>query len=413
MSILKAMNIGLSGLAANGTAMSIIGDNISNVNTIGYKGSRANFGDVLAQTTLGIGDGVQLASVQQDFSQGSMELTGNALDLAISGRGFMMVNGVVDGSERTAFTRAGQFVLDSDGYISTMDGMKLQGYTADANGNIGGGLGDLQVGMLSTPPNATTEISTAGNLDPSAEIITGGFDVTDPGGTSSFSTSVTVYDSLGNEIPVDVYYTRTGPNQWEYNVVVDEEYTGGTAGTLQVLDTGTMTFDTDGELQAPTNTSFTFNPIGATQPQSITLEFEGSTQYAGENSMRALEQDGYAAGELRGVQIDPDGTIVGIFSNGENQTVGQVATADFRAMEGLERLGNNLWGETRASGEPLVGAPGSAGLGSVVSGALEQSNVDLAHQFVKMIAVQRGFQANSKTITTGDQMLQEVMMLKR
>ena len=414
MSILKAMNIGLSGLNANGLSMGVIGDNIANVNTAGYKSSRAEFADILARTTLGIGDGVGVTSVQQDFGQGTVEMTGNALDLAISGEGFMILNGTVNGVEGDFYTRAGQFVVDNEGYIASSSGLRLQGYGVDSDGNIAGTPGDLLVAGSTAPPSPTSEITTALNLDPNSEIIAGGFDITDPGASSNYSSSVTVYDSLGNEIPVDIYYTKTAAGTFEYNAVVDGAYlNGGTPGTPQVVDTGAITFDTDGNMTSAMPPAFTLDPLGATTPQSIQLDFDGSTMYAGENTVRSLAQDGFAAGELAGIDISPDGTISGVFSNGETLTLGQVALADFTAPQGLERQGGNLWAATRESGEALVGAAGSGGKGTMVAGAIEGSNVDLAHEFVKMIAVQRGFQANSKIITTGDSMLTEIVNLKR
>lgn len=413
MSLMKSIRIGMSGLDANSRALGVVGDNIANANTAGFKASRANFADVLAGTQLG--SGVQIGSYQQNFAQGDMEMTGNALDLAISGPGFLMVKGEVGGQEGTFYTRAGQFMLDADGYVTSPGGLRLQGYGTNEKGDVNmGALGDLQLGNMKQPAKSTESIDIDLNLSATETPITDPFDPANPTETSHHSTSVTIYDSVGRPIDAEVYYTMTAPGEWSYNVLVDgESLDGGTAGTAQAITSGTLSFDTDGNLTTHTPGATTFNPINATQPQTLAFDFEGSTQVAGDSSLRALSQDGYAPGELRDIEINDRGEIIGIFSNGENQTVGRVAMTDFQAPEGLNRLGGNLWGATAQSGEALVGAPGTGKMGGLVSGAIEGSNVDMSYEFVKMIAFQRGFQASSKSITTGDQLLNEVINLKR
>lgn len=415
MSLMKSINTGLSGLNANTRGLGVVGDNIANANTAGYKSSRANFADMLAGTTLGIGSGVGIGSVQQQFTQGDLEMTGNALDVAISGPGFLMVEGEVGGREGSYYTRAGQFVLDNEGFISTPEGLRLQGYGVDGSGNVDlAQFGDLQVGGQKLPPQATSTIDFKLNLDPAEEVIADPWDPANPGETSNYSSSVTVYDSLGNAIEADVYYRKTGANSWEYKVLVDgEDVSGGAAGTPEEIASGTLDFDTDGELTTHTPAATNFLPVDATQPQDIAINFTGSTQVAGDSSLKSLSQDGYAVGELRDIVIEQDGTITGIFSNGENADIGRVAMADFQAPEGLERLGGRLWQATPQSGEAIVGAPGTGKFGAVISGALESSNVDMSHEFVKMIAYQRGFQASSKAITTGDQLMAELINIKR
>lgn len=413
MSLMKSINTGLSGLTSNSRALGVVGDNIANANTVGYKSSRANFADVLAGTT--IGSGVGVSSVQQQFSQGDLQSTGNALDMAISGKGFLMVNGEVGGQQGSFYTRAGQFTLDKDGFISTPGGLRLQGYGLNDAGDVDlAQLGDMQVGNQTLDPAATTSVDIGLNLSSDAEVLADPWDPTKPGETSNYSTSTTVYDSLGNPIDADVYYRKTGANSWEYHVMVDgEDQQGGTPGTPTEITSGTLDFDTAGALTTHTPNAVTFNPPGATQPQDIAFDFEGSTQVAGDSALKSLSQDGYAVGELRDIIIEEDGTITGQFSNGENAAVGRVAMADFAAPDGLARAGGQLWAATPDSGEALVGAAGTGKLGSVISGALESSNVDMSHEFVKMIAYQRGFQASSKSITTGDQLMNEVINLKR
>ena len=415
MSLMKSINTGLSGLNANTRGLGVVGDNIANANTVGFKSSRANFADMLAGTTLGIGSGVGIGSVQQQFSQGDFEMTGNALDVAISGPGFLMVNGEVGGREGSFYTRAGQFVLDNEGYVSTPEGLRLQGYGVDANGEVDlAKFGDLDVGGQKLPPKATSGIDLELNLDAGEEVRADPWDPANPGDTSNYSSTVTVYDSLGNPIEADIYYRKTGANSWEYKVLVDgETVSNGTPGTPSEIASGTLDFDTEGELATHTPAATNFQPVDATQPQDITIDFTGSTQVAGDSSLKSLAQDGHAVGELRDIIIEQDGTITGVFSNGENADIGRVAMADFQAPEGLERLGGRLWRATPQSGEAVVGAPGTGKMGAVISGALESSNVDMSHEFVKMIAYQRGFQASSKAITTGDQLMSELINLKR
>jgi flagellar hook protein FlgE len=293
--------------------------------------------------------------------------------------------------------------------------LRLQGYGVDANGEVDlAKFGDLDVGGQKLPPQATSGIDIKLNLDAGEEVMADPWDPANPGDTSNYSSTVTVYDSLGNPIEADIYYRKTGANSWEYKVLVDgETVSNGTPGTPSEIASGTLDFDTEGELTTHTPAATTFQPVDATQPQDITIDFTGSTQVAGDSSLKSLSQDGFAAGELRDIIIEQDGTITGVFSNGENADIGRVAMADFQAPEGLERLGGRLWRATPQSGEAVVGAPGTGKMGAVISGALEASNVDMSHEFVKMIAYQRGFQASSKAITTGDQLMSELINLKR
>lgn len=414
MSLMKTMNIGMSGMGANGAAMSIIGDNIANVNTVGFKASRARFQDLMANTMLGIGDGSKMAGAQQQFGQGSLEMTGNALDLSVAGGGFLMVKGMQGGQEQTYLTRAGGFALDADGFVTSPEGMRLQGYSADADGNISGTLlGDLEVGNATSPPSASTSATMRVNLDAGTEA-THTFDPADAANTSDHSSDVTLYDSLGNEIPAVAYYVKTGAGTWETHVMVDGGDTeGGTPGTPVEVGSGTLTFDESGNLTSTDAIDLSFTPAGLSGAQTVSLSLTGSTQVAGPSTNDFASSNGYAAGELSGIDIADDGTIMGIFSNGEQQALGQVAIASVGSPEGLERIGGNMWRSTQQSGDVVAGAPGTSGRGALVSGALEGSNVDLAYEFTKMIAVQRGFQASSRTITTGNEMISEAISLKR
>ena len=422
--MISALYTGVTGLAANSQELAVIGDNIANANTIGFKGNRAAFEDALAQSMIGglggsgSGLGVQLQAVQRILTQGALVSTGLATDLALQGSGFFLVSGSHAGRAGQFYTRAGQFTIDAGGYLVNLDGLRVQGYAADANGAIVNTLGDLVVGTASSAPNATGEIRIHANLQADAEI-PAAWDVNDAAGTSNFSTSVTVYDSLGKAHAVEVHYRRNDVGEWEWHAVADGGgLQGGTSGTPTEIASGTLTFDADGRLTGSTQSS-NFNPAGASGPQALSFDFGtpgstgGLTQFADPSAVTFIGQDGYGAGELTGVSIDPQGRIMGAFTNGQSRVLGQVAVADFQAPDQLERLGGNLFGRTPAAGEPTVGTPGAGGRASIAAGALEQSNVDLATELVKMITAQRGFQANSKTITTADQLLSDLISLKR
>jgi flagellar hook protein FlgE len=418
------MYTGVSGLEANSTDLSVIGDNIANANTIGFKGGRAAFEDALSQSLIGggqVGLGARVQAIQRLVTQGALTNTGLATDLAIQGGGFFVVRGNHNGADGQFYTRAGQFTIDRDGALVNLEGLKVQGYQADATGNITGTLGDLQVGSVSSPPRATANVTLRGNLDAAATAPTAAWNVATPipmpgtaaaPGNYNFSTSTTVYDSLGKAIPVDVYFRKTAAG-WDWYATTDGgNLTGGTAGTRTQIATGAFTFNTSGVLTSA-NPTATFQPIGAVNPQTLTLDVSGMTQFAGPSAMSFMSQDGFSAGDLARISIDSKGVVLGTFSNGQNRALGQVALADFEAPDRLERLGGNLFGEMPGSGQATIGLAATGGRGSVVAGALEQSNVDLATEFVRMIAAQRGFQANSKTISTADQLLTELMALKR
>ena len=427
MSLTTAMFSAVSGLDNNSTDLSVIGDNIANANTIGFKGSRAAFEDALAQTLIGgagqRGLGSRLQAVQRMITQGALTNTGMATDLALQGKGFFVVKGEHNGVDGQFYTRAGQFTVDDSGYLVDLQGLRVQGYLADDLGTISQGMGDLMVGSAPASPRPTGDVTLKGNLQADA-VVPAAFDATQASATSNFSTSTTVYDSLGTAHQVDIYYRRSGAGTWEWHALSDGGgLTGGTAGTPTEIASGTLTYDTSGNLADMTQTS-NFTPLGSVNPQALNFNFgdptaasgtgaKGLTQFASPSTVTFMNQDGYASGELARISIEADGTIMGAFTNGQSRALGQVALADFEAPDRLERLGGNLYGEMPASGQPTLGAPGNGGRGSVVAGALEQSNIDLATEFVRMISAQRGFQANSKTITTADQLLNELIALKR
>lgn len=431
MSIIRSLNTGASGLRAHSDALSVVGDNIANVNTVGFKKERAIFSDILGRSIAGAGAlpgagaGSRISHVEQLFTQGALMTTGAQTDLAISGNGFFIVNGNVDGVQGSFYSRAGQFAFDADGYVVNPDGLRLQGYPANPDGTVSAALGDLRVEGGTVAARATADVDMTVNLDSREATPAQPWDPANAGATSNYSTTTTAYDSLGNAHEVTVYFRNNGGNNWEWHAMVDGgETTGGTAGVPVEVGSGTLAYTTDGALQTETTTPAPVDFTGATAGQTLTFDFgqsiteggtgrDGSTQYAADSSVESLRQDGYSAGAVSGVQVAADGTVTGVFTNGQRRTLGQVALADFQAVEGLERAGKSLWAVSRDSGEPLVGAAGSGGRGSLVAGALESSNVDIGQEFVDLIAYQRGFSANSKIITTADEMYQELVSLKR
>ena len=432
MSILRSMNTGASGLRAHGSAISVTSDNVANVSTVGYKRQRGVFSDVLGRSideSVGAvpqsGAGSRLSHIQQMWAQGALLTTDNPTDLALSGNGFFVVNGSSGGIDGNFYTRAGQFELDNEGLLVNTDGLRLQGYMANPDGTIAAELTNLDMAGESIPATATTTADIAMQLDANESVIALAFDPSDPN-TYNESVGLTTYDSLGNAHDTTIYFRKTGAGAWEWHAGVDGgEIVGGTAGTPFIGATGTLTFTTEGALDTETPGASSFDFINATAGQSIAFDFgdaittdggsglEGSTGFAAESNVTGLGQNGFASGTVAGLSIDGDGMITGVFTNGQRRTLGRVAVADFTAVDGLQRMGGNLWTETLESGEALVGGAGTGSRGSIVSGALEQSNVDLGQEFVDLIAFQRGFQANSRVITTADEMYGELVNLKR
>ena len=431
MSILRSMHTGASGLRSHSSAIGVTGDNIANVNTTGFKRARGVFEDILGRSIAGsnaspmAGAGSRLAHIEQMWTQGALLTTDSPTDLALSGNGFFMVEGNAGGMQGRFFTRAGQFHIDQAGFLTNPNGMQLLGYPAQADGSVGAQLGALQVGGGTLPANPTTSGDISVNLDANTPVDPA-FDPADPSGTSSFSTSMTVYDSLGNSHDVTIYFNKDAANSWNWHAMVDgAEITGGTPGVPFEGAAGTLTFTTDGELDTEAITVNNFDFAGATPGQTITFDFGdaittdggsglgATTQFGSPSTTAGLGQDGYSAGTVSGISIESDGTVTGVFSNGQRRTLGQVAVADFASEHGLERAGQGLWVDTAASGEPLVGAASTGGRGSIVAGALEGSNVDIGREFVDLISFQRGFQANSRIITTADEMYGELVNLKR
>lgn len=530
----------LSGLNGASTDLRVIGNNIANASTVGFKKSRTEFADIYAYAGVGavanpIGSGVRVASINQQFTQGNIEFTDNNLDLSVSGSGFFMLS---DNGE-SLYTRAGMFGADRDGYIVNSQDQRLQGYLADASGNVTGAIGDLWLDTSDIAPQETTSIAPGINLDASAsipvqpfstsavtlagtsldetagtyttpnfsvfdsygneytnasiqftytgvspvwdaELLIGGASTVPPTtatniniGTDTFnfswdpdiggpqqpisidvgtagiaslaggandltasgdgrvqlafdandastynnSTSLTIYDSLGDSHLASMFYRKTGvPNVWETYLSVDGNLIPG----AQPNGSDLMTFGSAGELQSingtlipPSSLAYaSYDPLNGSSPINLTMDFSSFTQYGGGFNVTSLSQDGYATGRLSGVDVDDSGVLLARFTNGQTSVLGQVALANFSNPQGLGQVGDTNWTETYSSGSPLVGQPGSSSLGLVQSGALEGSNVDLTEQLVNMITAQRNFQANAQVISTADQITQAIINIR-
>jgi flagellar hook protein FlgE len=359
------------------------------------------------------------------FTQGSLSNTGVSTDLALNGDGFFVVKGTVDGITGNFYTRAGQFNINNMGFLTNSSGLEVQGYAANPNGTLQASVSSLQVPTSALSPHATEAMTVTANLDSNSVAPVAAWDITDPSSTSNFSTSMTVYDSLGNGHTMDIYFRRTVTNEFEYHVVASgDDLVPAAPGTNVEIGSGTLVFDSNGALSSETASNISVSFAGATGPQAISLDFGesiaeggtglgGTTQFASANSVSAQSQDGYASGEFAGVAVDGTGLVQGLYTNGQKIAIGQLAIAKFRSNDGLGRAGQNLWIETRDSGTAALGAASSGGRGAISAAALESSNVDLAEEFVGLIQHQRSFSANSRTITTADEMLQELINIKR
>ncbi len=400
---------GLSGLSASAKAIDSVGNNIANSGTVGFKSATTAFADVFAATMGGanqIGIGTAIASINQQFTQGNITVTNNALDLAINGSGFYRLSN----HGAITWTRNGQFNVDKDGYIVNANGARLTGYLANANNVIVPSTpAEIFINTSDLQPQPTGQ-SGAGleiglNLDSRETVIAATFDINDPT-TYNSSTSATVYDSLGNPHLLSLYFKKTGPGAWELYTSLD----GGPASAATPL-----TFSATGALTAPANGIIAQShaiATGATTPLDYDLNLTGSTQYGSIFGVNSITQDGYTSGRLSGLSVASDGTIQGRYSNGQTRDLAQVVLGNFNNPNGLLSLGNNQWAETADSGQPLVGVPGSGSLGVIQSAAVEESNVDLTAELVNMITLQRAYQANAQTIKTQDAILQTLVNLR-
>ncbi len=413
-----SFSIALSGLTADTAALDIVGNNLANLNTTGYKDSTASFYDLLSQSAGGgaiqIGGGVSATFSQRQFTQGSIQLSGGAFDAAIQGNGFFIVR---DKAGDTLYTRAGNFELDANGNLVTSTGQTVQGWMS-SNGvvNTSGAISNITIPANSLhTPSATTQFTV--NLNLQSDGVVG-----QPNG--SFSAPVQIVDSLGSKHTLTVSFTKTGANQWDYSVTIPgEDLTSGTAGTPSQLAKGSLTFDTNGNLKTPAAPGAVAVAItglgdGASDMNlnwNLYSAVGGSTltQFAQPSAISATSQDGVAAAEITQVSMANGGAIIAHYSDGSQQTVGQLAVAAISNPGSLLSVGQNNFELGADTASPAVGAPGTGSRGSIQGGALESSNVDIATEFTNLIVYQRSYQANSRVISTMDQLTQDLLNLKQ
>lgn len=385
--------IAASGLNAVNEQLDGISNNIANAGTVGYKSESTQFSAMYADSQA---MGVSVSGTAQSISRGgSMVSTGNNLDLAINDDGFFVM---CDSAGNISYTRAGSFTTDKNGYIINSAGDYLQGYPVDDSGTLQTGtVSDIQIQTGNIPAEATTDLSFVANFDASDTAIDTTaypFDASDVN-TYNDSYTTTVYDSLGNEHSVSQYFTKTADNTWEVHYTFDGE---------EQSTTTTLTFDSSGKLLSPTTApTLEFTTDGAA-PIDMTFDYSACTQYGSDFSVTTNDANGYASAEQNGVQVDPDGKVYATYSNGERMLQGQVVLATFPDENGLEAVSGTAWVQTGASGTPLIGVPGSGSCGSLSTGMLEGSNVDLTSELVDLMTAQRNYQANTKVISTSTQL---------
>lgn len=462
MGIYNALFTGASGLTAFGEGVRVIGDNIANVNTLGFKSQNVNFADVLGQTVNvsrsnianQVGNGVRIGAITRDQAQGSVQSTTNATDMAINGSGMFVLKDPASG--QTQYTRAGAFLIDDKNNLINGQGFQVQGWALDSAGAPQGSVTGITAANVAANASPTTKVDVGVNLDATAPIIApGAFDPATPTSYTS-KADVAIYDSLGSLHNVSLFFVKTGTEAgtgdavWDWHATVDGgDVVGGTAGTPTELGGGAGTISTitagPPATSAPGTQSLVFNNVNGSMVDefapnlaaawksaaagSLAFNFgsatgtdtsgitgtglDGALQLAGSGATRFMNADGFPAGFLDHMETDSTGRINGIFTNGQRRPLFQVALAKFPNEAVLSKLGNNMMGSTIASGTPVLEKPGNGGMGSISPFALEQSNVDLGNEFVKLIVIQRGYEANSKTILTTDQMLSALMTLKR
>jgi flagellar hook protein FlgE len=410
--MLRSMFSAISGLKTHQTKLDVVGNNIANVNTIGYKSSQTVFQDTLSQVlsngsapTQGtggtnpaqVGLGVQLAGITTNWTQGSTQSTGRSTDFLISGDGFF----VTQAGNEQLYTRAGSFDFDGQGRLVTPDGAILQGWMAkdgvvDANGPVG----DLTVPYGAVmPPKASATGGFTGNLSSGTKA------------TEGIETPITMYDALGNAHQITAKFTKTATDN-EWTIALTDEN-----GDAVLTPDATIAFDpATGAIDDPAAAVLDVTPnapMDASWPGPITLDFTGITQFGAESAVKAKPTDGYATGSLQSFSLSADGTIVGVYSNSLRQDVGKLAVATFANPSGLEKSGGSSYRVGNNSGVLTISAAGTGGAGTLAAGAVEMSNVDLSEEFTSLIIAQRGFQANSRVITASDEVLQDLVQLKR
>ena len=411
---------GVSGLNASASNLDVIGNNIANSGTIGFKSGTAQFSDVYAGSRVGLG--TQVAGVSQNFTSGAVQTSSRALDVAITnGDGFFRL--ASPGGE-VAYSRNGQFNMDKNGFIVNSAGLQLTGYPVGANGSVAGGSpAPLQLPTTAMAPNSTQNIAAQFNLDSRSVAPTAAFDASDST-TYNYANAVTVFDSLGNSHELSTFFSKTASNTWDVYATADGKplATGGAMATAVAPATptagklGTLAFDTNGNLSAPVPSTITLAGLdfaNGSGPMGFAVDVTGTTQFGNVNDVKKLTQDGYTSGALTSFAINQDGTVTGKYSNEQAKALGQIVLSSFVNPNGLQPKGDNVWAETSASGQPLTGKPGAGTkLGALTSGALEASNVDLTSELVNLIIAQRTYQANAQTVKTQDQVMQTLVNMR-
>lgn len=401
--------LALSGLNAASADLTVTANNVANVATAGFKGSRAEFADLFATSQQGVsssatGNGVRVSEVAQQFTQGNIDFTNNNLDLAVSGQGFFTLSD----QGALAYTRAGAFQVDNNGFVVNAAQQRLQVYPPLANGGFNtGGLSDLNLTTGVSPPQATTSANLTLNLPANATVPPNA--TFDPADATSYNnaTSLTVYDSLGAAHTATLYFVKGAvANNWDTRLYVDGNAVGG-AQPLVYTNAGVLTTPANGKITFPA-----YTPATGAAALNMTFDFSSTTQFGDAFSVNAITQDGFTTGRLIGIDIDSGGVVQARFTNGRSLSLGQVALANFPNPQGLQQLGDTNWAETFGSGQAVRGQAGNSGFGTLQSGALEASNVDITAQLVNMITAQRNFQANAQMISTDDQITQTIINIR-
>lgn len=436
-----SFNTALSGINAASTALDVTGNNIANSGTVGFKSSRAEFADIYNNNPYGvgknsIGGGVSLSRISQSFTTGNIYGTDNTLDMAINGAGFF----VLSNQGAMSYTRAGQFGIDNNNYIVNANGQRLQGLLADTNGHITGQAGDLFINKANIKPVATSNVGVGVNLysnstPPAADWAGGASPATD---TYNDTTTSTIYDSLGNSHTLSMFFIKSNsaanvgdPNaaapagtvdQWYVAFQIDNQNVPANVGTQNIDNLFRATFNPDGSFAGAFDTSnnplannaipLSLNLNNGANPLSFNVDLTSASQFGSKFSVKGLTPDGYTTGDLTSLDIDVSGVISGRYSNGKSMNLGQIQLANFADLQGLQNIGNTEWAATTSSGQALVSAPGSGGLGLINSGSLEDSNVNITNELVNLISEQRNFQANAQTIRTGDAITQTIINIR-
>lgn len=409
-----SFNSALSGLRAASSDLSVVGNNVANASTVGFKSSRTEFADVYANSQIGsgsnaIGSGVVVSDVAQKFTQGSVNFTGNALDLAVNGNGFF----IFDNGGDVSYSRSGALGQDKNGFIVNDLNEKLQGFTVNNAGDVSGSLSDIQISTASQPPQASSRVDSQVNLNATEVAISQAvlpFDATDQS-TYHSATSLAVYDSIGNSHVLTEYFIKRGQNDWDMIVQIDGADIG-LAGAEEKID---ITFNTDGSIQAPLtaiNLSNWAPGTGAVTPSPFSVDFGNTTQFGSPFSINNLTQDGFTTGRLVGLDVADGGSLFARYTNGQSTILAVIGLANFNNAQGLSQSGGTAWRETFTSGAAVVGAPGTSSLGAVQSGALEDSNVEISEELVRLIIAQRNYQANAKTIEAENAVTQAILNLR-